>query len=160
MREDVKFVVENDVENTKEDVTISKWRTTLSNKDAFVGRGEESAKRILEKLFDYSGVRKQVSLLQLIPYIPEEILGTEQRKHKFDLYVAAKSLVIEVNFKHGRKAYEKWGIYKDYVEAAGYKTMVIEANECKHLFESDPANLTWQDYIDVINALDNAGIKP
>lgn len=126
----------------------------------YIGKGEKSAQKILGQLFPNAPIVAQCSISSLVPNSFEE-LGSELCKHKFDLIIGKfPILVVEVNLKHGSLAHKKWKVYKTHLEEAGYEVMTIDDNECNHLFESDPDNLTWTDYEDVIAALQLAGIKP
>jgi len=135
--------------------------TTTTNESQYIGTGEQSTQKILQQLFPHCRVLSQFPLAKLIPESIKE-LGSEYSKHLCDLFVLGKdmALVIEVNLKHGTLAHKKWKVYKEHLEAQCYDTMTIDDNECTHLFESDPDNLTWADYEDVIASLELAGIKP
>lgn len=134
----------------------------------FVGIGEERTVEILGQLFPKHDIYTQVHISTLISSDNMKRLGTEHCKHKHDIVMEdwqGKYTVIEVNYKHGSIAEEKWLVYKAYLEDAGHKTCTIDDNECVSLFSlknpKDPKSHvpTWQDWIDVIKALDKAGVK-
>lgn len=92
-------------------------------------------------------------------------LGSEYNKHKHDIVMKSpdgKFTVIEVNYKHGTIAKEKWQIYKTYLEQSGHKTVTIDDDECENILQLKDGKHTdsWGDFVDVINALDNSEVKP
>jgi hypothetical protein len=136
-----------------------------NNLDNFIGRGEERVKYILEKMYGTDHVMTQIPINCVISPEDYDSLGKEHNKHKFDLVVQTKReewMVVEVNYKHGTIAHKKWQVYKTLVEKnPHFKTLTIDDNECKSLFslEKDGTHKnTWQDWIDVLNALEMAGI--
>lgn len=131
----------------------------------FIGRGEERAVEILNHLFTLNEIRQQVPIKNLIFNEDFNKLGAETNKHKHDIVVLTKDedIVIEVNYNHGKKAWKKWNnVYKPALEEAGCKCVTIDDNECESLFQLKDGihRNTWQDYIDVIHALNTAGVKP
>jgi hypothetical protein len=136
---------------------------------AFVGRGERRVQRILESLFHGKAfVIPQMPIEKIIK--PEEfaILGKEHNRHKFDLVVKfvtvfnRSDIVVEVNYSHGNGAAKKWlNVYMPAVKSAGKIPVTIDDHACKSIFDTkEERPLRWMDYIDVINALDVAGVKP
>lgn len=129
----------------------------------FIGRGEKRTVEILCKLFPTSQIRQQVPIKNLISEDSWKKLGEEHRKHKHDIVIltSEKDIVIEVNYKHGSKAHDKWQVYKAYLEDAGCKCVTIDDNECLTLFQlrNGEHDDCWQDWIDVIRALEKAGVN-
>jgi len=72
-------------------------------------------------------------------------------------------LVVEVNYKHGEKAAEKWrNIFDPMLKRHGHETLLVHDYECDYLFK--PQDYTkhissWDDVIDVCNALKTQKIK-
>ena len=131
----------------------------------FIGRGEERTIEILKHLFPYSDIRQQVPIKNIIFNEDFKELGPEYNKHKHDIVVLTKEndIVIEVNYNHGEKADKKWSnVYKPLLEKSGCKCVTIDDNECESLFQlkNGTHTDTWQDWIDVINAMKSAGVTP
>lgn len=130
----------------------------------FVGRGEMRTIEILKKLFPDHEISQQVSIKDLINSHDFKQLGSEYNKHKHDIVLTdkeGKKTVIEVNYKHGKIAKEKWKIYKKYLFASGVEAVTIDDDECESLFKLKNGVHTdiWQDYIDVIRAFIRAGVS-
>lgn len=119
----------------------------------YVGRGEKRCKQILSHLFDCQ-VIEQVPISSLIKDSIDE-LGSEHSKHKCDLLVLTHPpIAVEVNYKHGKKAHEKWRVYKEHLLNANIRILTIDDHECVTLFNTEKErDLVWKDYIDVIHAL-------
>lgn len=134
-----------------------------SSELAFIGRGEETAKQVLERLF-CTKVRSQVSLKELIDDLSFQLLNEEIQKHKFDFLVENEKLVIEVNYKHGEKAAKKWNdIFTSLLKEFGYIPATIDDYNCKSLFKlskNKEHKLSWNDFRDVINCLEAARVEP
>jgi hypothetical protein len=139
---------------------------------SFVGRAEFRVKHILQCLFkDKAKVFTQVHIQNLIKKEEFEILGKEHNQHKFDLVVSFNcgsghlirpDIIVEVNYKHKAGAGRKWhNVYKPAIVNAGKIPVTIDDFESTSLFDTDrPRALRWSDYIDVINALETAGVEP
>lgn len=129
----------------------------------FIGRGEERTVEILKYLFPKHNIYQQYPIKDLLDVENYQKLGTEYNKHKHDIVLEFnwQWIVIEVNYNHGSVAEAKWLVYKSYLENAGHTCVTIDDNECESLFQLKDGEHkdTWQDWIDVINALDNAGVK-
>jgi len=132
----------------------------------FIGRGEERTTKILKKLFPDYQIKQQVpikSLLGIKQWKEFSKLGDEYTKHKCDIVLDSifNQIVIEVNYKHGKKAEEKWKIYKSYLEDTGNLTVTIDDKDCESLFQIDNGihTDTLQDHIDVIRALQRSEIN-
>ena len=131
----------------------------------FIGRGEERTVAILKHLFPKSDILQQTPIQIVIRDEDYAKLGPEHNKHKFDILVLAHpdDFVIEVNYKHGVMATQKWfNVYEPLLKKAHCLGVTIDDNECESLFQLDKGEHenTWQDWIDVIRALENAGVKP
>lgn len=129
----------------------------------FIGRGEERVVEILKHLFPKAQIIQQMPIRNLLEDKVWETLGPEHSKHKIDIVVIinGETTVIEVNYQHGAVAEAKWqNVYKPILEAAGCTCLTIDDNECKTLFKIDRGThyRTWQDYIDVINAINSGGV--
>jgi len=133
--------------------------------DAFIGRGEERTVEILKKLFPKASILQQVPINKIITKKQHSKLNEHYSKHKFDIVVRMlnRKLIIEVNYNHGKIAEDKWrNVYLPLIEERGWTGVTIDDNECEYLFQlKDGVHTdTWQDYIDVINALQMAGVQP
>lgn len=134
--------------------------------DGIIGRGEVRAMNILAKIFPTSTVVPQMPITQILSADSVRELSTEYTKHKFDIFVIHEDhdLAIEVNYKHGNGAYKKWmNIFEPHLKNVFCKPVVIEESECESLFQlNDDRTHTsvWQDWKDVINALEEAGVEP
>lgn len=139
--------------------------------DQFIGRSEKEVKIILKKLINYEIVLEQIPLKRLINSSDFDLLNNETKQHKFDLVFIRKSdaLVIEVNYKHGSKAANKWvNIFVPYLEASKVlypkkiKPVAINDWDCRSLFKhtkSDNKPILVTDVIDVCDALYSSGVK-
>lgn len=136
----------------------------------FVGRGELIAKKIFLKLINCKGIMAQVGMRFVV--LPEDykILDPEIQKHKFDfvlLLYNAKNIVVEINYKHKEKAAKKWSnIFVPLLEKAGYDYVTVSDYNCREhgLFwlnsKKEHGNITWDDFRDIIDSLEIAGIAP
>jgi hypothetical protein len=129
----------------------------------FIGRGELRAEEILLQIFSNYSIETQVPIKRLIDVDTWNQLGKGHSQHKCDIVVSSPytCMVIEVNYKHGKIANDKWKVYKSALEKTGCKCVTIDDNECISLFEMNGKfhTDTWQDWIDVINSLEKAGVK-
>jgi len=132
----------------------------------FIGRGEVLVKEILSKLLDHIVIQTQVPIEKLIHKEDFAILDQEIKNHKFDLVIYRAhepSIVVEVNYKHGAKAADKWeNIFVPLLVKVALIPLPINDYECSTLFHqytNGEHRITWQDYIDVINAMIIVGIK-
>ena len=82
----------------------------MSNQEQFIGRGEKEVQGILESIFPECTVSAQIPIWAVIKEEDYEILDQEFKNHKCDLvlYSGPSTIVIEVNYKHGEKAAQKW----------------------------------------------------
>jgi len=100
---------------------------------------------------------------------PSRVLKCEEgrildsKKHKFDFYVERpnkKGLLVEVNYKHGNKSAQKWlDIFEPMITAQNMIPVVIDDFECKSLFKDESHPINLGDWLDVINALNTAGVE-
>lgn len=118
-------------------------------------------------MFPGSIIRSQVNIKGIILVADYELLDQEIKNHKFDLVVwraRDKAIVVEVNYKHGAKAYAKWAdIFVPLIKKAGMIPLPINDYECEHLFfkSVDGTHIvTWQDYMDIMNCMVIVGIEP
>lgn len=136
----------------------------------YIGRGEDLSKKIFLRLIDNTGILEQVSIISVI--LPEdyEILDPEIQKHKFDFVLLRnnkKHIIIEINYKHKEKASKKWNnIFVPLIEKAGYDYVTVNDYDCREhgLFwlnsKKEHADVTWDDFRDIIDALEVSGIQP
>jgi len=135
--------------------------------DKFIGRGEVLTIAIINKLFERAMILPQCPLEKLISPTEFENLDSEIQKHKFDFVMVREKhdeVVVEVNYKHGEKAARKWNnIFVPLLKKHGQVTVAINDYDCRNLFKlgSDGHHkLAWDDFRDVIDALEQAGVKP
>jgi len=148
---------------------LKQGRESMSESQ-YIGRGEELAKKILSKLLKPVNVRAQVPLESIT--LPKEfaILDTEIKKHKFDFVffcLDRRNIVVEINYKHKTKAARKWHqVFIPLLVNAGFDYLTISDYDCrkKGLFWLDSnkqhENISWDDFRDVIDSLEMAGITP
>ena len=129
----------------------------------FIGRGEPTTELILGHLFGQANVISQYPLRGIIPDLEEyTILDDEVKKHKFDFKVDRfhDTLIIEVNYKHGAKADKKWNkVFTPMIKRADMIPVVIEDNSCESLFKDEYHPFTLGDWVDVLQALIDAGVE-
>lgn len=132
----------------------------------FIGRAEPEVELILTRLLSPELIRTQVPLYQVISAGEYESLDKEIKQHKFDMVVYRRNqpkLIVEVNFKHGEKAAKKWRtIFEPMLKSYGYEILLIRDYECDYLFKPldySKHQLTWNDTIDVCNALKLSNIS-
>ncbi len=136
----------------------------------FIGRGEMLAKHILFRLIPCVGVEMQVPVTTLLH---GNLFGYDEEiiKHKFDLVVrrwdGQRDIVVEVNYKHKEKAARKASqIFEPMVHEAGMDYCTIDDYDCRSrgLFwrnaKDEHLVVTWDDYRDVMDSLEKAGINP
>jgi len=126
------------------------------------------AKHILFRLIPCIGVEMQVPITKLFPM---EGYDQEIRNHKFDLVVRRfdihRDIVVEVNYKHKEKAARKYRqIFAPLMAQYGYDFCTIDDYDCRQrgLFwrnsKGEHLVVTWDDYRDVIDSLEKAGVNP
>lgn len=121
------------------------------------------------RLINCVGIESQVNIKKIVKKEDYDFFDEELQNHNFDFVLRrlhGKDIVIEINYKHGEKIARK--LRSIFVPA------VIDAN-CEYLeindWDCNPRGLfwlnskkehpvSWQDFIDVINALMTCGIKP
>ena len=95
-----------------------------------------------------------------------QLLDQEFKNHNCDLvmYDGPKTIVIEVNYKHGEKAAQKWSeIFAPLIRKAGKIPVTIEDYNCEVLFSDsnkDSNKIPWGSYIDTIRELERNNIGP
>lgn len=136
----------------------------------FIGRGEILTKKVLLRLINCIGIQGQVNIKHII--LPEyyEVLDPEIQNHNFDLVLRrthGKDIVIEVNYRHKEKAARKSRqIFEPMVKSAGYEYLTIDDYDCRKRgifwLSTDKKHLavTWEDFRDIIDSLEKAGINP
>ena len=134
------------------------------NNPQFIGRAEPEVQLILSRLFPKAIIKTQVPITELI--LPEEaaVLDQEVLNHKCDLTVQTGNqyLVVEVNYGHKEKAAIKWSkIFAPSLKRTGKIAVTIDDYDCTHLFKKgiNGHTMTWDDFHDVINQLQKAGVK-
>lgn len=140
----------------------------------FIGRGEAVVEVVLKQILHPKIIMGQYAISWIISDEDLAQLGPELNKHKFDFlleywdYVENKPqrMAVEVNYKHGEKAAKKWKIYKELMIKYGIQAVTIDDYDCRErgVFWLNSKNvhpkITWDDYRDVIDALEKAGIEP
>lgn len=115
-----------------------------------IGRGEDQVYQTLQRFFPEAKIERQFSLSRILSTEEYQSLAPEYQKHKFDFAVfrkSARSILIEVNYKHGKIAREKWQIYKFLGEQYNFDTLTIEDYECPQIFSNTP--LSWLHFVEV-----------
>ncbi|MCV0398517.1 MAG: hypothetical protein K5785_00825 [Nitrosarchaeum sp.] len=151
----------------------------------FVGRSEDLVQDIICRLYRYTESWTQVPIVDIINKEDSEIYGEEFSKHKCDIVLnvanvddgkSFQSLVVEVNYKHKDKAGRKWNnnFGPDIVKSGKIPVRIDDFN-CRssikkengrfelglfHQNENGEHIRSWNDYRDVIDALEKAGVKP
>jgi len=78
--------------------------------------------------------------------------------------IVGVTIIVEVNFKHGEKAARKWlRIFVPLIKKYGRIPVTIDDHDCRHLFQLDnhrQHRLKWDDFRDIIDSLEKAGVKP
>ncbi len=143
-----------------------------------IGRGEDLFGKIISRLYTKSYIIPQWPLEKAIS-IPEfKALDPEIQKHKFDFAVTLQreypikdgsvtetfDIIVEINYKHGEKAARKWNnVFVPLIKKQYCFPVAINDYDCRNLFKLDSNKqhkLTWDDFRDVIDALENAGVEP
>lgn len=133
--------------------------------EQFVGRGENLAAVIIGRLLNTVTI-SQNPLEYLICQEEFKTLDKEVQKHKFDLAANhdSQKLVIEINYKHKEKAARKWNdIFVPLLKKHNYVPVAINDYNCRNLFKQNKKKqhkLAWDDFRDVIDALEMAGVTP
>ena len=134
----------------------------MSNQEQFIGRGEKLVKKILDNPWGITGVNTQVNITKLIPADALKDCDQEILNHNFDLLAIRRNLrhiVIEVNYKHGEKAAQKWRtIFVPLLKQFQYDYMTIDDYDCLNIFK-EHNKPTYDDIIDMVNAFKKAKIK-
>ena len=134
--------------------------------EQFIGRAERHVGKILRHLFPEMSVSTQMPLWTAISDEDFLNLGEEFKKHKFDfvMYNGPMTIVIEVNYKHGEKAAQKWSdVFAPLIRKAGKIPVTIEDYNCEVLFSDslrDSNVIPWGAYIDVIRELERNHVGP
>lgn len=133
----------------------------------FIGKGEERVKEILKRLFRTHLVCHQIPISRMIKQEDYDFLDERYQKHKFDLGALnieknSSEFIVEVNYKHGITATKKENnIFEPSLNRNNVKLVRVNDWDCCSIFKGkDDRNLTWDDFLDVINALKNAGVSP
>ena len=133
--------------------------------EQFIGRAENLAAAIIGRLLNTVTI-SQNPLEYLICQEEFKTLDKEVQKHKFDLAANhdSQKLVIEINYKHKEKAARKWNdIFVPLLKKHNYVPVAINDYNCRNLFKQNRKkqhNLVWDDFRDVIDALEMAGVTP
>lgn len=143
---------------------INNGGKNMSN--TWIGRAEPEVELILTRLLSPELIRTQVPLEQVIGAGEYESLDIEIKQHKFDMVVYRgyqPKLIVEVNYKHKEKAARKWRtIFEPMLKSYGYEILLVHDYECDYLFKPQDYSkhqLTWNDTIDVCNALKLSNIS-
>ena len=143
----------------------------MSN-NQFVGRGEKLFKNIIQRIYPESIVIPQVNIGALIFPSDFNELDQEFRNHNVDFVVRVSEsadsqiIIAEINYKHGDKAAKKWsGVFSPLLQKAGYIPLTVDDYDCRekgifYLNSKDEHIPTWDDWRDVIDALEKAGVTP
>jgi len=139
----------------------------MTQQPEFIGRAEPEVKMILSRLFPKGIIKTQVPITKLI--YPEDVvfMDEEFRNHKCDMTLETPDqyLVVEVNYKHKEKAASKWRrTFAPDLIRNGKIPVTIDNYDCtdKGLFylnSKKEHELSWDDFRDVINQLEKAGVK-
>lgn len=143
------------------------------NQSQFIGRGEVLVQQILSRFYPHCDVTTQVPIGELISKLLSDEYGEEFTKHKVDIVAdivnaqaQKQTLVIEVNYKHKEKAAKKWRTTFAPDLTANDKTPVtIDDYDCRekgifYLNTKKQHQLSWDDFRDVIDQLEKAGVQP
>lgn len=136
----------------------------------FIGRGEMLSAKILLKLIDCVAIQSQVNIKGIISKTEYDILDHEIQNHNFDFVIRRnnkKDVIVEINYHHKEKAGKKWNkIFIPLLEKANYDYVTVNDYDCRDhgLFwldsKKEHENITWDDFRDIIDALEIAGITP
>lgn len=146
------------------------YRTGDRALSQFIGRGEELTGIILRRLFQLSYITPQVPIDNLITADEYHDLDEVYQKHKFDFVLgvdmieSSKNVVVEVNYKHGPINVRKWNkVFVPLLLKNGYIPVTINDFDCRSLFKQNNKKehkFSWDDFRDLIDALEQAGITP
>lgn len=129
----------------------------------FIGRGELRASEILQRLLACEA-RSQVPLQALIKPEDFRFLDLKFQRHRFDLVLRREKeeIVCEVNFKHGDGTYAKWNnVFVPNLVKNNKIPFSIDDFSCRKLFNTKAERpLNWNDFRDVIDALEMVRIQP
>lgn len=137
----------------------------MSNQQ-FIGRSEVLVSKILWQLLKPMQIIPQYPIKQIMNNTDYASLNEILQKHKFDFMVERlnhPNLIVEVNYKHGNTAAKKWEThFMPIIKSAGMIPVAINDYNCRHLFTNTDSKhkLNWDDYRDVIDSLEMAGVKP
>ena len=136
----------------------------------FIGRGEARSQRIIWKLLSCEEINEQVNITLLIPLSELKCLDPEILQHNFDFVIkrpmGKPAIVVEVNYKHKEKAARKWRqIFAPLLKQSGYEFITIDDYDCRdkglfYLNSKKEHKISWDDYRDIIDALEKGGIFP
>ena len=138
----------------------------------FVGRGENTVQYVIQRLYKFTETWTQVPLLTQISAQDFSQFGEEFSKHKFDIVSKVENskgiietLVLEVNFKHKEKAAKKWRIFAAALKNNNKTPVTIDDYDCRkkglfYLNSKKEHVLSWDDFRDVIDSLEKAGVEP
>ena len=139
----------------------------MSDQEQFIGRGERYARYLLTRLLpSRSRYAAQVNIKRLISPEQFDLLDPIYQKHKFDFvfWMRGCIIAIEVNYKHGEGAAKKWSnIFVPLLKEQNIIPMTIDDYNCRSLFSLNSNNehvLSWDDFRDIIDALEQVGVKP
>jgi len=135
-----------------------------------IGRGEILSQKILWKFLDCEEINEQVNITKLIPDSEWAVLDPEILNHNFDFIIkrpmSKPDIVVEVNLGHREKAAKKWRlIFVPLLKQYGYEFMTIDDYDCRdkglfYLNSKKEHKISWDDYRDIIDSLEKAGIFP
>jgi len=141
----------------------------------YIGRGEVLSQKIIWKLLSCVEIYEQVNITKLITLSELKDLDPEILKHNFDFVIKRPmnkpDIVVEVNYGHKEKAAKKWRlIFVPLLKKYGYDFMTIDDYDCRsslpgekglfHLNSKKEHEPSWNDWRDIIDSLEKAGIKP
>jgi hypothetical protein len=126
----------------------------------YIGKGEDEVADMLAIIFGAVNVFTQWPIEKLIHKNDFDWLDPVYKKHKFDFYVkrpGRNDFVVEVNYKHGERAAEKYSdIFEPELKKVNIDFVNINDWDCKTLFK---LRRSFQDWVDFFNAFVSAEIK-
>ena len=145
----------------------------ISNDDPYIGRSERLAEAIINILLPGITLHGQVPIKNIVSAEDLKHLADDLNKHKFDFigYIGDNiTLGIEINYKHGERAAIKWTHYSKLLRKYHITPVTINDYDCrsslpkqKGLFRLNSRKKheqSWNDFRDVIDALEMAGVQP
>jgi len=139
----------------------------------FVGRGEKVVLTVLQRLFLSSEAWTQFPIVDLVSKENAEQYGEEFSQHKCDIVIKVKNskdsietLAVEVNYKHKEKAAKKWSnTFAPDLLNNNKIPVTVDDYDCRkkgvfHLNSKKEHVLSWNDFRDVIDQLEKAGVEP